>query len=200
LFSTFEGGAILTQDDGLAGELRFLRNFGFRGYDDVGYLGINGKMPEASAAMGLVSLPMVADRIRALREVHEIYRSELSDLPGVRILPAGIRGRSNFHYLVILVDSGAFGVSRDALHRVLWEERVLSRRYFYPGCHRMDYFRTRHPAALRQLPVTDRVSEEVLCLPTQLGRPKDDIRTIASIIKAVHGQSERVKQWVVENR
>ncbi len=200
LFSTFEGGAILTEDGKLAERLRFLRNFGFRGYDDVGFLGINGKMAEASAAMGLVSLPRVGERIGVLREVHDLYGSELRGIPGVKVLPAGIRGRSNYHYLVILVDAGAFGVSRDALHRVLWEERILSRRYFYPGCHRMDYFRTRYPAAGTALPVTNRVSDEVLCLPTNLARPRDDIRTIASVIKTVHAQSERVDRWVAENR
>jgi dTDP-4-amino-4,6-dideoxygalactose transaminase len=199
IFSTFEGGAILTEDGALAERLRFLRNFGFRGYDDVGFLGINGKMTEASAAMGLVSLPRIGARIETLRENHELYRRELRGVPGVSVLPAGIRGRSNYHYLVILVDD-SFGVSRDALHRVLWEERVLSRRYFFPGCHRMDYFQRHFPSAGNELPVTDRVSRAVLCLPTNLARPKDDVPRIASIINTVHAQSERVNQWVSENR
>jgi dTDP-4-amino-4,6-dideoxygalactose transaminase len=198
-FSTFEGGAILTNDERLTERLRFLRNFGFRGYDDVGFLGINGKMPEACAAFGLASLPRAGARIGRLKDNHELYRRELSGVFGVRVLPAGIRGRSNYHYMVILVDAGAFGVDRDALNRVLWEERVLSRRYFYPGCHHMEYFRTRFPGAGGSLPVTERVARQVLCLPTNVPRPERDIPLIVSLIKTVHERAEEVKRWHCAN-
>jgi len=199
-FSTFEGGAILTDDEKLCEKLRFLRNFGFRGYDDVGFLGINGKMAEACAAFGLASLPRAAARIELLKYNHELYQRELQGVPGVRILPAGIRGRSNYHYMVILIDGDAFGVSRDALNRVLWEDRVLSRRYFYPGCHAMEYFRARFPGAGRHLPVTERISEQVLCLPTNVPKPERDIPLIASLIKTIHAQADKVNRWVSENR
>jgi dTDP-4-amino-4,6-dideoxygalactose transaminase len=198
-FSTFEGGAILTNDETLALRLQFLRNFGFRGYDDVGFLGVNGKMAEASAALGLASLPRIEARVEVLRSNHELYRRELEGIPGLSILPLGLRGRSNYHYMVVRIDAEAFGVSRDDLDRVLWKERVVSRRYFSPGCHRMEYFQKHYPQAGGNLSVTERISEQVLCLPTNLPQPARDIPVIAAIIRNVHTQAQRVGAWIREN-
>ncbi|GAG14481.1 unnamed protein product, partial [marine sediment metagenome] len=120
-FSTFEGGAVLTNDEELARRLRFNRNFGFSTYDTVDQLGINGKMPEACAAMGLASLEEVEDRREKLNRTYELYREALSGLDGIRLLPVGERGKSNYHYIVVLADE-TFGVSRDAVCKVLWKE------------------------------------------------------------------------------
>ena len=102
---TFEGGAVLCKDKELDAKIRLLRNFGFVDYDNVAHLGINGKMSEASAAMGLASLPMIEQRTAKLSRVHHSYRKNLAEIPGIRILPVGEKGRSNYHYAVILVDA-----------------------------------------------------------------------------------------------
>lgn len=197
-FSTFEGGAILTNDPHLDHRIKLLRNFGFRGYDDVGFLGINAKMSEASAAMGLASLPRLDQRMAQARETDALYRRHLSGIPGISLLETGRQGTTNYHYLVIMVDGDAFGVSRDTLNKVLWQENVKTRRYFYPGCHRMEPYRSLHDYPADHLPVTRKISKEILCLPTNLVRGEKDIEMITQIIKDVHRQAERINQWASE--
>ncbi|MBU1148297.1 MAG: aminotransferase class I/II-fold pyridoxal phosphate-dependent enzyme [Candidatus Omnitrophica bacterium] len=194
-FGTFEGGAILTNDPKLAERLRFLRNFGFRGYDNVGFLGINGKMSESSAAMGLASIPAIGHRSAMLKNNLEVYRKGLSGIPGVDVLQVGKGGRSNYQYMVMFVDEIKFGVSRDVLCKVLWKENIIARKYFYPGCHNMEPYRTICPDADKRLGVTDQVSNKVLCLPLNLERPEKNINIIVSIIKAVNENPKEASEW-----
>ena len=134
--NTFEGGGIATNDDALAARLRLMKNFGFAGYDDVVYLGTNGKMSEVQAAMGLTGLESLDEFIACNRRNHERYRAALAGLAGVRLMERDGTERHNFQYIVLEVDESA-ALSRDELLRVLWAENVVARRYFHPGCHRM---------------------------------------------------------------
>lgn len=192
---TFEGGAVLTSDRELNEKIGYLRNFGFSDYDQVTSLGINGKMSESSAAMGLASLPMIGKRTEKLAQVHRAYRNALAGIPGLRLLPVGETGRSNYHYAVIFVDQEGFGVARDKLCRVLWSENIQARRYFYPGCHQMDYYRSACPRHTDPLEVTESVARQVLCLPTNLDNPEADPGTIAALIREVRLKSDEVNQW-----
>jgi dTDP-4-amino-4,6-dideoxygalactose transaminase len=194
-FGTFEGGAILTNDSKLAESLRFLRNFGFTDYDKVSFLGINGKMSESSAAMGLASLPAINSRADMLKNNMDIYKKELSGIPGINILQVGRGGRSNYQYMVIFVNEKEFGVSRDVLYNTLWKENVIARRYFYPGCHNMEPYKTLYPDAHKRLLVTEEAIKKVLCLPLNLKKPKEDIVAIAGIIKAVNKNANEVLKW-----
>jgi len=192
---TFEGGAVLTSVMELNERIDHLRNFGFVDYDKVTSLGINGKMSESSAAMGLASLPMIARRTEKLAYVHRAYRNALDGIPGIRMLPIGETGRSNYHYAVIFVDQERFSVSRDTLNAALWKENIQTRRYFYPGCHQMDYYRSERPSHADPLEVTRLVSQQVICLPTNLDNPDSDTRTIGGVIHEVHLKAEEVNQW-----
>jgi dTDP-4-amino-4,6-dideoxygalactose transaminase len=183
-FSTFEGGAVLTNDRDLDARIRALRNFGFRGYDDVAWLGLNGKLSESAAALGLASLPALPQRWARNRAIYEAYRSRLAEVPGVRVLAVGEQGRSNFHYVPALVEEEAFGLSRDLLYRVLWSENVLARRYFHPGLHRMAAYAQAGPGAA--LPVTEAVSDRILCLPTGFAGSADPAATVETIVGLFH--------------
>ncbi len=164
--NAFEGGAILTNDGTLADRLRRMRNFGFRGTDHVDILGINAKMPEVCAAMGLTSLEALDEFISVNRRNFAAYRQGLAGLPGIRLHEAPAGDEVNHHYVILEVDEQAAGVSRDELVRWLRAEGVLARRYFHPGCHRMAPYRAEDPLAAARLPVTDRLSAQVLALPT----------------------------------
>ena len=194
-FSTFEGGAILTNDEDLDRRLRYKRNFGFSNYDTVDSLGINGKMTEASAAMGLASLGLVEERKKTLEKIYRLYKEAFNTVDGVRMLEVGEKGQSNYHYVVIFIEDD-FGVHRDTIYKVLWKENIIARRYFYPGCHRMEPYRTRQPEAGIDLPVTEKVCGQVLCLPTNLAAPEDDVKNIVNIIRQVKEESGRVNDWV----
>jgi dTDP-4-amino-4,6-dideoxygalactose transaminase len=194
-FGTFEGGAILTNDSELDRHARMLRNFGFRGYDDVGFLGINGKMSESSAAMGLASLPRVPERIERNRATREIYRRHLGAIPGISILPSGVLGRSNHQYLVAFVDSDAFGLSRDLLVAALWRENVIVRKYFHPGCHQMDFYRSRFREAPPPLPVTETAAKRIVCFPMNLPSPERDVPRIAEIAANIRDHAKEIVEW-----
>src|SRR6267378_8037515 len=84
--NTFEGGAVTTNNDELAAKIRLMKNFGFAGYDNVIYIGTNGKMSEVSAAMGLASFESIEEFISVNRRNYEQYKAELTDIPGLRLL------------------------------------------------------------------------------------------------------------------
>lgn len=160
-----------------------MKNFGFAGYDNVVYIGTNGKMNEVSAAMGLTSLESLDEVIAANASRHALYRAELAGLPGVRMLEYDPAESSNYQYVVAEVDGGATGLSRDDLVRVLVAENVLARRYFYPGCHRMEPYRSHFPHAGLLLPQTEALAGRVMVLPTGPSLSPDAVRRICASIR-----------------
>lgn len=182
VFHTIEGGAIVTDDDELAATARLMRNFGFTGEDAVASEGTNGKLTEVSAAMGLANLGRLDEVLAVNRRNHDAYARELAGIPGVSVLPMGGAGRSNHQYVVMLVDPGS-GADRDAVVQALRDENVLARRYFWPGAHRMEPYRTLFPDASEHLPETERVAARVVVLPTGMSVGEADIAVIAGIVR-----------------
>jgi dTDP-4-amino-4,6-dideoxygalactose transaminase len=176
-----EGGAITTNDGTLADRLRLLRNFGFVGYDCVTEVGTNGKMSELSAAVGLTSLDRMSTIIAVNHANHATYRRALSGIRGIRLVSGEPNEVSNDQYVVIEVDERSAGISRDELAAVLAAENVLARRYFFPGCHRMDAYR--EPGCELRLPVTEYLGQRVLVLPTGLQVDESSILQIAGIVR-----------------
>ena len=188
--NTFEGGAIATADPELAERARLLRNFGFRGYDDVTLVGTNAKMSEASAAMGLTSLESYDAFKAANIQNFAAYGRGLDDLPGLLLVEYPEGEASNFHYVVIDVEPAGAPLSRDELQAVLWSEGVLARRYFYPGCHRVEAYS--HSGAL--CPRTDQLVERTLSLPTGSAVSETDVEQVCSIIVRAFSQGDRIRR------
>jgi dTDP-4-amino-4,6-dideoxygalactose transaminase len=187
---SFEGGMVTTGDGALAARLRAMRDFGFADYDTVVGLGINAKMPEVSAAMGLASLEGMAGTIAANRRSYHRYRRELGGIPGIRLYEHDEAERCNYQYVVVEVDGP---ISRDDLHHVLWAENVLARRYFVPGCHRVEPYRSREPRAAARLPVTERLLACLLCLPTGPAVGAPDISEVCGLIRLVVDAAAEVR-------
>jgi dTDP-4-amino-4,6-dideoxygalactose transaminase len=162
----FEGGAVVTNNDELADKLRLMRNFGFAGYDRVIYTGTNGKMTEVCAAMGLTSLEAMEKIVAVNRSNYEGYRQGLRGLPGVSLINYDPAERNNFQYVVVEVDPTLAPLDRDELVAVLHAENVLARKYFWPGCHKMEPYRSFQPNASLLLPQTERVAGRIMVLPT----------------------------------
>jgi dTDP-4-amino-4,6-dideoxygalactose transaminase len=182
-FNTIEGGAIVTNDDQLAQKIRLMKNFGFAGYDNVTYIGTNGKMTEASAAFGLTLFESL-EKIRAANcRNYRLYREVLRGVPGISVVPYNGKELNNYQYVVLEVDATKTGLNRDKLQAVLHAENVLSRRYFYPGCHRMEPYRSHFPHAHLLLPQTERLVQLVLQLPTGTSVRAEDIQTIGGIVR-----------------
>jgi len=183
-FNTFEGGAVVTNDDRLAEKMRLMRNFGFSGYDRVIYPGTNGKMTEIAAAMGLTNLEDMGDFVAINRRNYHTYRDEIRTIRGLRVLEYDEGEQNNFQYIVLDVSPG-FPVSRDRLVEIMHSENVLARKYFWPGCHNMEPYRSYYPHAGLVLANTTRVAERVVVLPTGTATTVEDIRAITAILRVL---------------
>ena len=182
-FNTAEGGAIVTQNDELAEKTKHMRDFGFEGYDNVVSIGINGKMNELCAALGLTNLESINDFVDANRLNYDQYKKELSNLPGLSLVEFNPNEKNNFQYVVVMVDENKAGVKRDDLVSMLHNHGILARRYFWPGCHRMEPYRSNDPQARNRLPETERVAAQVLVLPTGTSVTPTGISRICSLLR-----------------
>lgn len=182
---SFEGGAIVTDNGELAHRLRLMVNFGFSDEDTVAHLGTNGKMSEASAAMGLTSLEAMDAIFAHNGRNHDAYAAGLSQLPGIRMMHRKSDARHNYHYIVTEVDEAEAGLTRDELVAALRLENVVARRYFYPGCHRMQPYAGLFPQAGRNLPVTEQVAERVMVLPTGTAFAQADVERLTARIASI---------------
>jgi dTDP-4-amino-4,6-dideoxygalactose transaminase len=187
-----EGGAVVTNNDDLAARIRLMKNFGFSGFDKVISIGINGKMSEFSAAMGLTNLESIEDFTRINRRNFECYGEELAGLAGISLIRSDEDERSNYQYVVLEIDAATSRLTRDQLLAVLQAENVLARRYFYPGVHRMEPYCSYFPGAGLRLPATEAVADRVLVLPTGTAITPDDIKKICSVIRSAFAQSREI--------
>jgi dTDP-4-amino-4,6-dideoxygalactose transaminase len=193
--NTFEGGAVVTDDSEFADSCRAMRNFGFSGEDEVSALGINGKMNEIEAVMGLVSLDHIEEIIAANRNNYLEYRGGLNGIPGVTLIEYEEKNRNNYQYVIIEIGEDA-RVGRDMLHTLLQTEGILVRRYFYPGCHRMEPYRSLYPGTEHRLPRTEHACASMLCLPTGMAIGLDQIRAICAFLRfVVENGTEIQTRW-----
>ncbi len=183
-FNTFEGGAVVTNNDELAEKMRLMRNFGFAGFDNVVHMGTNGKMIEISAAMGLVNFDAIDGVIAANRRNYCAYRAGLAEEAEVSIFSLDENERNNYQYVVMEVGD-ACPVSRDRIVEVLQAENVLARKYFWPGCHNMKPYRELYPHAGLLLHNTERVANRVVVLPTGPSVSEEDVEMICAVIRTL---------------
>ncbi|MDK2409584.1 aminotransferase class I/II-fold pyridoxal phosphate-dependent enzyme [Aphanizomenon sp. PH219] len=190
--NTFEGGAIVTNSDELAEKIRLMTNFGFAGYDQVIYIGTNGKMNETSAAMGLTSLESIDDFVDVNYRNYKCYQTELADIPGLSLLSYDETEKCNYQYIVLEIEESKAQITRDNLIKILHAENIIARRYFYPGCHRMEPYKSYFPYAKLLLSETERLSEQVLLLPTGTSVNEDEIHMISQIIRIAIREAKNI--------
>lgn len=180
--NAFEGGAVVTNDAELAEKVRLMQNFGFEGREQVSHVGINGKMTEIEAAMGLTSLESMDYFIKHNKENYLAYKEGLQSIPGVELMQYDEGEHCNYQYIVIEIDERIASVSCSDLLEVLSAENVDARRYFYPGCHRMEPYLSYFPNAGMLLENTERLLDRVLTLPTGTAISIDQVNKITSLI------------------
>lgn len=193
-FNTFEGGAVVTNDDELAKKIRLMKNFGFVGYDNVVYIGMNGKMSEVSAAMGLTGLESLEEFITINYRNYMLYRNQIEGIPGIQLVKYDENEKCNYQSIILEIDEETTGISRDHLVEILHAENVLARRYFYPGCHQMDPYRSCFPHAKLLLPETEKLVKRVLSLPTGTGVVPEEIIKICQIIRMAVIDSVKIEK------
>jgi dTDP-4-amino-4,6-dideoxygalactose transaminase len=196
IISGLEGGVVLTNDAALADELRRMRNFGFEGYDRVVSLGTNAKLDEFSAAFAVRGLECLDSLIDRNRKIRETYQECLAGLPGVSFHSPVPAESANHHYAILMIDPDSCPLSRDELMQTLWAENILARRYFFPGCHRMEPYASRPVDRRPRLPVTDAVAAGVLALPAGSAVSLDDVLLISHRIRLAVEQHVRVRESI----
>ena len=187
-----EGGIVATNNDDLAERIRIGREYGNDGNYDSLFAGINARMPELSALLGLHSLRLLEGAARHRNEVVALYRKRLAELPGVRVQEVRAGNRNSYREFSIFVDPDAFGMTRDDLAAALEAENIDTRRYYEPPVHRQTAYRQYAPSN-GQLPNTEMLSASSLALPIWSHMDKD---TVANICQAV----ERIHDWAGEIR
>lgn len=188
VFNTFEGGAVVTNEDELADAMRLMRNFGFAGYDNVIHPGTNGKMPEINAAMGLVNLDALPEFVVANRSCYQAYTEAFGGVEGLTLLNYDPSTNPNYQYVVLEVGP-RFPTQRDDIVTTLQAENVLARKYFWPGCHRMSVYRNLYRHENPSLQATEAVANRVVVLPTGANLPENAIESIVSFIAVLRERS-----------
>jgi dTDP-4-amino-4,6-dideoxygalactose transaminase len=195
VLNTFEGGIIATNDDRIAQKVRLMRDFGFLTYDTVCSAGTNGKMNEVSAAMGLTGFESLDKFIKINYKNYKIYQKNLKDIPGVSLITYDQAQKCNYSYIVIEINKNSTKINRDQLLKILWAENIIARRYFYPGCHRQEPYRSKYNESLK-LKNTDMISQKILCLPTGTTITAQDINKICQIIRIAVGHGEELSKKI----
>lgn len=184
-FNSFEGGAVTTNDDDLAEKVRLMQNFGFAGLDNVIHIGTNGKMTEVCAAMGLTNLENIDVFLDINKRNYDQYREQLAVVPGIKLISFDENENCNWQYIVIEVGD-SYPLSRDELMEFLHSEKVRARRYFWPGCHRMEPYRSMRPDSVYKLDITEAVARKILVLPTGTAIGPSEVSKVCELIARKH--------------
>lgn len=182
LFNTIEGGALAYNDDSLVKRIYDLRDFGIRNEFEVGDIGINGKMNEFQAAMGLANLEVYREEQRKRTRIRKLYDERLSGVEGIYVPKMPADTTDSCQYFPIVIKTGECKFSRDELYEKFREQNILVRKYFYPACSDYPCYRDPKNAVISDLSVTDKVKNEVLCLPFYGDLPLEDAERICGII------------------
>ena len=177
IYHTIEGGALTFKDP--------YQNFGIQNGENVMEPGTNGKLNEIQAAVGILLLKQVESEIESRKEITNLYRQMLEEVPGI-ITSRDIEGIDhNYSYFVIRVDKEEYGLSRDELYDKLLEYNVIARKYFYPLCSNFQCYKDFPSSQKENLPIANKISDMVLSLPLHGRLQKNDVEKICAIIKAI---------------
>jgi dTDP-4-amino-4,6-dideoxygalactose transaminase len=182
-FHTLEGGLLAARDRTLIKRIDLLKNFGIKDEEMVLEPGINGKMNEFQAAIGLLLLREIEKERRRRKQLLQLYRKTLEGVEGLTFLPEPAGVKSNYQYAVVRIEARRFGLSRDGVYRRFRACRVFTRKYFYPLCSTYPCYRALPSSRPENLPVAQRVSQEVLCLPLHGGLKEEEVQQIGALLK-----------------
>lgn len=183
-FNTIEGGAIICHDEKTKKRIDFLKNFGFADETTVVAPGINAKMNELQAAYGLLQLKTFNEQIEKRKIIDGTYRDLLKDVEGISFLKYIEGVKYNYAYFPIFVDQEKYGLSRDDLYNKLKEHHIYGRRYYYPLISNFSSYKGLDSAKSENLPIANRISEQVICLPIYPDIEIININIIVDIIKS----------------
>jgi dTDP-4-amino-4,6-dideoxygalactose transaminase len=171
LFHTIEGGAIVCNDPTLEEKILLFHQFGHM-YDDYKEIGINGKVSELHAAMGLCVFPLIDEIIEKRKLVFEKYKQELKNLPVSYPTPSDLEGY-NYAYFPVLFESEEVALN---VKSQLQMEQINCRRYFYPSLNNLPY------VEYQSCPISEDISSRILCLPFYPDLEESEVVLISKLI------------------
>jgi dTDP-4-amino-4,6-dideoxygalactose transaminase len=180
-----EGGAIVCHDEATKKRVDYLKNFGFAGETTIMAPGINSKMNEMQAALGLVQLKHYDENIAKRKKITENYREGLNDVKGISLMPEPDDTESNYAYFPIFVDETEYEMSRDQLYEKLKQNNIFGRRYFYPLISEFSMYKGLESAKPSNLVEATRIAGQVICLPIYPSLGFDTVKQIINLIKGV---------------
>jgi len=183
VYHTFEGGAIVCHDEDSKKRIDHLKNFGFAGETTVVAPGINGKMNEVQAAMGLLQLKYIEKNIEKRKHIAETYREKLQGIEGLTYLKDKPGIKHCYSYFPIFIDKNQFGKTRDEVYENLKKQNIFGRRYFYPLISQFPTYSGLESAQPGKMPVAEKATEEVICLPIYSDLDIDNVNKICGFIK-----------------
>jgi dTDP-4-amino-4,6-dideoxygalactose transaminase len=185
LFHTLEGGALAYRDPQLKAGIELLKNFGIKNEEQVDVPGINGKMNEVQAAIGLLNLKHLDQERQKRAAIVETYKQNLRGIPGVKIFEIPSKFRNSYQYCMVRIGE-EFGLTRDEVHLKLKEFNVITRKYFYPLVSDYNCYNQLPSARPENLPFASKIAKEVLCLPLYGALKLSDAEKICELIKGLH--------------
>jgi dTDP-4-amino-4,6-dideoxygalactose transaminase len=178
VFTTFEGGAIVCHDEETKKRIDFLKNFGFAGETIVVSPGINAKMNEFQASLGLLQLKYVDSYIEKRKRISTIYREGLKNIPGLTYLEDFPGVRHCYTHFPVLIDQSRYGKSRDQVYEELKQRNIFTRRYFFPLISQFPAYKDLGSSKPENLPVAHQLTKDVLCLPLYPDLSEDVVEQI----------------------
>jgi len=185
-FHTAEGGALTFRDSNLKKRIDLLKNFGIKNEDEVIMPGINGKMNELQAALGLEVIEYLDTEQMKRKQCFNHYVKKLKHLNGIILPKMSKNVHFNYQYFVIRVEKEKFGLSRDEVYERLKRFNIFTRKYFYPLCSSYACYKHLPSSSENNLAVATKVVDEVLCLPLYGDLSINDIEKICSIIGSLN--------------
>ncbi|QEE16065.1 DegT/DnrJ/EryC1/StrS family aminotransferase [Promethearchaeum syntrophicum] len=189
LFHTVEGGALAVNNLEMESKLNLLKNFGIRGPETVLMSGLNAKMNEVQAVIGIEVLKII-DQERSNREqILSIYRENLSKIPGIKIVN-NHSGENSLQYLVITIDENIYGKSRDWVHERLKRYNVFTRKYFNPLCSNFPWYKSLDSSKPENLPIANKIIDQVLSLPFYGELSLESVEIICGLLKVFYSEND----------
>jgi dTDP-4-amino-4,6-dideoxygalactose transaminase len=187
LFHTAEGGALTFNDPNLKARTDLLKNFGIKDQQTVMMPGINGKMNEIQAALGLLVLDLVDEERNRRHGMAAAYRERLRHMDGISFLEEIADVRRSQQYFVIRIDAERFGASRDRVHDEFRKFNVMVRKYFYPLCSEYACYRQLPSSHASKLPNAHRAAAEVLALPFYGRLGMEGLHRVCDMLESCRG-------------
>lgn len=186
VFNTFEGGAIICQDERTKQRIDYLKNFGFANETTVIATGINGKMSEFNAALGLLQLKHIDRALGRRREIDRYYREQLHKIAGlVPMTPMGDHLNQSYFPIMVTPD---YPLSRDQLYEHLKRHHIHGRRYFYPLISDFPMYRHLPSAQDTLLPNARQLADRVICLPIYPALSDSQTKRIVELLSSTKKQ------------